>query len=92
MVPEDHALGAKQGLNFEGLDVSELLKEVHSNEVCKEMLKHKNLKTAELIQEARDWELLGCLLCKGIQRYFRLQKRQESSATGEGPGGRKTKS
>ena len=43
------------GISDNDLDVLELLRGVHSNELRKELLKFWNPKPSELVQAARNW-------------------------------------
>ena len=43
------------GISTDDLDVLELLRGVHSNELRKELLKFRNPKPPELVQAARNW-------------------------------------
>ena len=44
------------GISTDDLDVLELLRGVHSNELRKELLKFRNPKPFELFQAARNWQ------------------------------------
>ena len=45
-----------EGISANDLDVLELLRGVHSNELRKELLKFRNPKPFELFQAARNWQ------------------------------------